>query len=120
MSHSQPNLKKSIINSLLVIAALLMASPVLAFDKEAGKAKAEQVCVACHGLDGVGILPSYPNLAGQYVDYLSKALKDYRSGVRSNAIMAGFAATLTDEDIQNLAYYYATLKDKRLPTLDIK
>ncbi|MCX7543818.1 c-type cytochrome [Marinicella gelatinilytica] len=97
-----------------------MASPAMAFDAEAGKAKAEQVCASCHGLDGVGIIPTYPNLAGQYVDYLIKALKDYRSGVRSNAIMAGFSATLSDEDIQNLAYYYATLKDKRLPTLDIK
>ncbi|KAA3639245.1 MAG: cytochrome c [Proteobacteria bacterium] len=108
------------VTTLFLIIGISLSSSVMAFDKEAGKAKAEQVCAACHGMDGIGILPTYPNLAGQYVDYLSKALQDYRSGQRSNAIMAGFAATLSDEDIQNLAYYYATLKDHRLPTLDIK
>jgi Cytochrome c553 len=108
-----------LIITILFIMTLFTSSPLLAFDKEAGKKKAEQVCASCHGLDGVGIIPTYPNLAGQYVDYLTKSLKDYRSGKRSNAIMAGFAATLTDEDIKNLAYYYATLKDNRLPTLDL-
>ena len=115
----QLTLCKSITCALFSLL-LITSAPVLAFDKEAGKKKAEQVCASCHGLDGVGIIPTYPNLAGQYVDYLVKSLKDYRSGKRNNAVMAGFAATLTDEDIQNLAYYYATLKDNRLPTLDIK
>lgn len=114
--------KTLIINLLTVVFLLIgmgLSSSVMAFDKEAGKEKAQQVCASCHGLDGVGIIPTYPNLAGQYVDYLIKSLKDYRSGARSNAVMAGFAATLSDEDIQNLAYYYATLKDNRLPILDI-
>ncbi|GAA4821544.1 cytochrome c [Marinicella pacifica] len=112
--------KPQIISVALCVFALLVGSNALAFDAEAGKKKAEQVCASCHGLDGVGIIPTYPNLAGQYVDYLTKALKDYRSGQRSNAIMAGFAATLSDEEIQNLAYYYATLKENRLPVLDLK
>ncbi|MCW8870641.1 MAG: cytochrome c [Proteobacteria bacterium] len=117
------NHSKSFRNRLttwVLFICIFASSTVMAFDKEAGKEKAQQVCASCHGMDGVGIIPTYPNLAGQYVDYLTKALKDYRSGQRSNAIMAGFAATLTDEDIQNLAYYYATLKDNRLPILDIK
>lgn len=113
------NLSK-LISATLFMLTLLVSTSSLAFDKEAGKKKAEQVCASCHGLDGVGIIPTYPDLAGQYVDYLIKSLKDYRSGKRNNAVMAGFAATLTDEDIQNLAYYYATLKDNRLPVLDLK
>ena len=79
----------------------------------AGKAKAA-VCEACHGLDGKSVDPTYPNLAGQYEDYLQKALADYRAGRRVNPIMAGFAAPLTDQDIKDLAAWYASqdgLKD---------
>jgi cytochrome c553 len=68
---------------------------------------AGQACMACHGADGVGILPEYPTLAGQHEDYLRQALRDYRSGKRQNAIMNGFAATLTDADIRELAAYFA-------------
>jgi cytochrome c553 len=69
--------------------------------------EAGQACVACHGPDGVGILPEYPILAGQYEDYLRQALRDYRAGKRQNAIMNGFAAALTDADIRALAAYFA-------------
>ena len=68
---------------------------------------AAAVCTACHGTDGVGLTPDYPTLAGQYVDYLEQALKAYRKGTRQNAIMAGFAAALKDEDIAALAHYFA-------------
>jgi cytochrome c553 len=79
-------------------------------DIEAGRAKA-QTCQACHGANGNGMGdPQYPRLAGQHADYLEKALKDYRSGQRSNAIMAGFAATLSDQDIRDLAAFYAAQK----------
>ena len=71
-------------------------------------------------MDGVGIDDTYPKLAGQYADYMVQALKDYRSGARKNAIMAGFSATLTDEDIVNVAEYYATLQENRLTDLTIK
>lgn len=75
-----------------------------------GKEKATQACVACHGADGVkAIDPSYPVLAGQYEDFLVRALSDYKSGARKNAIMAGMAAPLTKEEIANLAAYYASL-----------
>ena len=81
--------------------------------KPTGKAvgaapKAAQTCVACHGNDGIGILPEYPNLAGQHADYLQAALKAYRSGQRQNAVMAGMAAALTDADIRELADYYSS------------
>ncbi len=70
--------------------------------------KAGQTCVACHGSDGVGILPEYPNLAGQHADYIEQALKAYRAGKRKNPIMGGMAAALTDADIAALAEYYSS------------
>ena len=85
-------------------------APALAYgaDLAAGQAKAKEVCQACHGLDGNSQTPDYPKLGGQYPDYLSKALRDYKSGARKNPIMAGFAAALSDKDIDNLAEYYAS------------
>jgi len=79
-------------------------------DKVAGAEKAEEVCATCHAADGNGIDSTYPRLAGQYADYMAKALEDYRSGARQNAVMAGFATTLSDEDIENLSAYYASLQ----------
>jgi cytochrome c553 len=79
----------------------------------AGKQKAVTVCAACHGVDGNKTLDnSYPKLAGQYPDYLLKALKDYKSGKRSNAVMAGQVQNLTDADMANLALYYGSLKSQ--------
>ena len=53
-------------------------------------------------------LPDYPKLGGQYPDYMAKALRDYKSGARKNAIMLGFAQGLTRQDIDNVAAYYAS------------
>ena len=79
----------------------------------AGKQKAVTVCAACHGADGNKTLDnSYPKLAGQYPDYLLKALKEYKSGKRVNAIMAGQVQALTDADMANLALYYGSLKSQ--------
>lgn len=105
---------------LMILSLLFLTDFVFAQDAELGKTKAEQVCVTCHGLDGMGIDNTYPKLAGQYADYMEHALRDYRSGKRKNAIMAGFAATLTDEDIANVAAYYSTLEENRLTDLTIK
>jgi cytochrome c553 len=79
-----------------------------------GKIKVEQVCQACHGLDGQGIDKTYPKLAGQFADYMVKALEDYKSGARNNAIMSAFATPLTQQDMENVASYYSTLPDNRL------
>jgi len=68
---------------------------------------AAETCVACHGRDGVGILPEYPTIAGQHEDYLRQALRDYRSGKRQNAIMNGFAQQLSDADIKALGAHFA-------------
>jgi cytochrome c553 len=92
----------------VLVAALFGASAAAgAADMKAGEAKAKEVCQACHGLDGNSPTPDYPKLGGQLPDYLAKALRDYKSGARKNAIMAGFTGTLSAQDIANLAAYYA-------------
>jgi cytochrome c553 len=69
--------------------------------------EAAQVCVACHGPDGVGITPQYPSLAGQHSDYLERALHDYKKGGRKNPIMATFAGQVKDADVRVIADYYS-------------
>jgi len=76
-------------------------------DAAAGKEKAV-TCTACHGADGISTAPNFPILAGQYESYLAQALKSYRDGSRQNAIMAGFATQLSDEDIADLSAWYAS------------
>jgi cytochrome c553 len=82
--------------------------------------KAAQTCIACHGNDGIGILPEYPNLAGQHADYIENSLKAYRSGQRKNAVMAGMAAALTDADIRELARYYSNQRPALCATDEIR
>ena len=72
--------------------------------------KASEVCLACHGTNGVGITPDYPTLSGQHRDYLVRSLLDYQRGGRKNAIMAGMSANLTSDDIEALATFYAGQK----------
>jgi cytochrome c553 len=82
--------------------------------------KAGQTCVACHGGDGIGILPEYPNLAGQHADYIEQALKAYRAGQRKNAVMGGMATALTDADIEALARYYSSQRPSLCSTDEIR
>jgi cytochrome c553 len=89
-------------------ALLLISSHGMAANIEAGKKKAAEVCAACHGPDGNSPAPAFPKLAGQHADYLAKTLSEYKSGVRKDPIMAGMAAPLSKEDIENLAAYFAT------------
>ncbi|MEY3465473.1 MAG: c-type cytochrome [Steroidobacteraceae bacterium] len=111
-SHGTMHANASSLNDqdILDVAAYL-AGPAV---KPAADAKpvgtppaAAAVCVSCHGTDGIGITPQYPSLAGQHDDYLVRALTDYKKGGRKNAIMAGFAAQLTANDIDQLAAYYS-------------
>jgi cytochrome c553 len=91
------------------LAAYLSGQELKPTGKGVGAApKAAQTCIACHGPDGVGILPEYPNLAGQHADYIEHALKAYRSGQRKNPVMAGMAANLKDAEIRELAAYYSS------------
>lgn len=72
--------------------------------------KAVETCTACHGTDGIGIVPEYPTLAGQHREYLERALTDYKRGNRKNPVMAGFAGALTAEDIKVVSAYYSQRK----------
>jgi cytochrome c553 len=69
--------------------------------------KAEKLCISCHGADGIGITPLYPTLAGQHADFLLRALLDYQNGSRRNAVMSGFVADLTGDEMRELAEYYS-------------
>lgn len=98
-------------NRLILITALSII-PTLntwAADIAAGEKKAA-VCLACHGKDGHSVIKTYPNLAGQHAEYLVDALKGYRDGARTNPIMVPMAKALSDEDMQNIAAYFAEMK----------
>jgi cytochrome c553 len=93
-----------------VVAASLSVSVMAAGDAAAGKVKAAS-CAGCHGANGKAMVPTYPNLAGQNAAYIEGALKAYKSQERKGyqaAIMYGMAATLTDQDMANLAAFYAS------------
>jgi cytochrome c553 len=77
-------------------------------DAAAGKTKSA-ACVGCHGDKGQGVAPN-PALAGKSDADLVKALKDYKSGTKPNPIMNGLAAALSDQDMEDLAAFYASLK----------
>jgi cytochrome c553 len=98
--------------ALLIIGALVLAGTsnvgIAKGDPAAGKAKAA-ACAGCHGANGEGKGPN-PALAGKSEDDIEHALKDYKSGKRANAVMKSFAAKLSDQDIENIAEYYSTLK----------
>jgi cytochrome c553 len=98
-----------ILAALAGLGASVAAHAALAAgDIKAGRQKALQ-CQTCHGLDGSAKLPEAPNLAGQTEVYLVKALQDYRSGARKNDMMSIVAPALKDQDIADLAAYYAAI-----------
>ena len=102
---------KKIKNSVLTIvlaAGALLSQPILAADIAAGKSKSV-ACGACHGTNGISMIPMYPNLAGQKEQYLVLQLKAFRDGERKNMVMAPMSSGLSDTDIANLSAYYASL-----------
>lgn len=80
-------------------------------DAAAGAGKAA-VCAACHGANGVAIAPNFPNLAGQSATYLYVQLKAFKDGQRSDPVMTGQAAPLSDQDMRDLAAHFAALAPK--------
>ena len=102
--------------TLFILAAFALGFSLQAQAKgsyEAGKAKSA-TCAGCHGAEGVSAVPSFPKLAGQHRDYLYHSLKDYKSGKRSNPIMAGQVQTLSDADMQDLALFFSKQKGLEL------
>ncbi len=93
--------------SLLALASTVPAEG----DPQAGQARAA-VCAACHGIDGNSINPEWPSLAGQGEPYLITQMHRFKSGERSNALMSPQAAMLSDQEIEDLAAYYAAQAPK--------
>ena len=99
-------MKKILIASLLALALPAVAS---SGDSEAGKKKSTP-CAACHGANGVSASPDFPNIAGQYPDYIERALNHYKNGKRKNPIMAAQVQNLTQKDMLDLAAYFSHQK----------
>lgn len=93
----------------LVTVLIFTSGSVMAGDVAAGKAKAA-MCASCHGANGISMSPLWPNLAGQKDQYLIKQIKAFRDGTRQDPMMAPMVAALSDEDIENLAAFYSSLK----------
>ena len=102
--------------TLAAVLATVLIAPALANTPAAAAAKPDlakgqaistQVCGACHTADGSRGSPANPILAGQHPEYLAKQLHEFKSGTRNNAVMKGFAATLSEDDIKNVAAFYA-------------
>jgi len=93
-------------------AATAAATPAAKPDLAKGQALATQVCGACHANDGSRGSPANPIIAGQHPEYLAKQLAEFKSGKRNNAIMKGFASTLSDEDMKNVAAFYGSKSAK--------
>ena len=117
--------------ALTVAAPALAATPAAAAaakpDLAKGQAISTQVCAACHTADGSRGSPANPILAGQHAEYLAKQLHEFKAGKRNNAVMKGFASTLSDDDMRNVAAFYASksakpgfAKNKELVTLGEK
>ena len=100
-------MKKIIILGTAAALFSVIGASHAAGDAAAGKAKATTICAACHAADGNSVVPTFPKLAGQHAAYLESSLKAFRDGTRTNPIMAPQAKPLTDDDIANLAAYYA-------------
>ncbi|WP_165312078.1 c-type cytochrome [Vibrio ziniensis] len=96
----------------VVLGLGLIAGNAVAGDAAAGKAKSA-ICAACHGADGIAVIPGYPNLKGQSEQYIVSSIKAYKAGQRTGGlapVMQAQASLLNDADIANLAAYYSSLK----------
>ncbi|MDH3977699.1 MAG: cytochrome c4 [Gammaproteobacteria bacterium] len=107
--NHQGNKRFAIIISLLLAMLMPVSQATAAGDAEQGKAKAG-TCAACHGADGNSVNPEWPSLAGQHPDYLVAALKSFKNGSRANVLMAGQAAGLDEQTMEDLAAYFASQK----------
>jgi cytochrome c553 len=95
--------------ALIALGVVSLATPACAGDVVAGRRKALR-CQTCHGLDGLSKLPDAPHLSGQPEAYLVKSMNDYRQGARKHDMMTLVVKDLTDEDVADLAAYYAAIE----------
>jgi cytochrome c553 len=116
---------RAVLAALVVVSSMVAFSPAIAADPvpakkvvdlAKGRATAAAVCAACHMPDGNSMIPQNPKLNGQHAAYLEKQLLNFKmkpgakEPERNNAIMMGFAAMLSDEDIRNISAFYASQK----------
>jgi len=100
---------KAPIIASLIVAGLASSVSAQAASIYAGESRAAAVCSQCHGIRGTSDAP-FPQLAGRDADYLESALKQYRDKTRKSDIMNNIAGSLSDQDIDNVAAYYARIK----------
>ncbi len=98
-----------LIAGVLLSGSALSGSALAAGSAESGKVKSV-TCSACHGMDGNSLNPEWPSIAGQHESYLINSLNSFKSGARQNVLMTGMAMPLSDEDINDLAAYFAAQK----------
>jgi cytochrome c553 len=118
-----PAIADAIAAAVLALLALAMTGASAQTDKNPDLAKGQAlagVCAGCHGADGVSPVPTQPNLAGMSWQYIAKQLKHYKTGQRDNAIMKGFASTLSDADMKILGLYFSSMKGRAIGTKDEK
>lgn len=97
---------------LTTLGFALASGPALAAGDAAAGQQKSVPCAACHGQDGNSPTAQYPNIAGQNAGYLVKQLKEFKEGTRANAIMAGMVAGLSEQDMEDLAAFYAAQQVK--------
>ena len=111
---------KKIHKYIIISATLIFSNNVFAADIDKGKEKSV-ACVACHGQNGVSVNPLWPKLAGQHASYLKSQLYEFQKGIngnRNNAIMYGISVVLSEEDIDDISAYYASLETSIGTTAD--
>ena len=101
-----------------IVAFVAISSAHAAGDPAKAQGIVGQVCATCHGIDGNSPLSANPNLAGQHPEYLLKQLTEFKSGARSNPVMAGMVANLSPDDMSNLAAYYSSQTPKQMGAKD--
>ena len=105
-------MKPSHIGAIIIGLSSLMSFTLFAAgDSEAGKSKSA-LCAGCHGVDGNSVNAVWPKLAGQHATYLTKQIKDFKSGARADAVMQGMVAALSDDDIDDIGAYFESQKIK--------
>lgn len=102
-------MKKMLLTAVIGVTFAMSTSVMAAGNAAAGKTKAV-MCAACHGADGNSPTDMFPKLAGQGEAYLVKQLAEFKSGVRSNAVMAPMAAGLSEQDMADIAAYFSSKK----------
>ena len=106
------------IATVVALVSISITSAQAAGDPAKAQGIVNQVCAACHGVDGNSPLPANPALAGQHPEYLLKQLTEFKAGTRSNPVMAGMVANLSLDDMRNLAAYYSSQTPKQMGAKD--